>query len=47
VRVGIAHGFNALFGKLDTEWLSKVLATGFILVATAFSFAAQHCAASA
>jgi len=43
--VGIALGFNALFGMLEPAWLPKALATGFILAAIAIFFAAQAKAA--
>ena len=43
--VGIALGFNALFGMLEPAWLPKALATTFILAAIAIFFAAQKKAA--
>lgn len=27
--VGIGLGFNALFGKMEPEWLPKLIATGY------------------
>ncbi|NNE57456.1 MAG: DUF202 domain-containing protein [Hellea sp.] len=31
--MGIALGFNALFGRLQPEWVPRAIATGFLLVA--------------
>lgn len=31
--MGIALGFNALFGKLEPAWVPKLIATGFLIVA--------------
>jgi putative membrane protein len=30
--VGIALGFNALFGKMEPEWVPKAIATSFLLI---------------
>lgn len=31
--MGIALGFNALFGRLEPSWVPKLIATGFLLIA--------------
>ncbi|MDA8708186.1 DUF202 domain-containing protein [Hellea sp.] len=31
--MGIALGFNAVFGKVEPNWVPKLVATGFLLVA--------------
>lgn len=44
--VGIGLGFNALFGKLEPEWLARGIATIFILIGIFIFWAAQHRACS-
>lgn len=39
--VGIGLGFNALFGKLQPDWLPKLIATVFIIIGVFIFFAAQ------
>jgi len=31
--MGIALGFNALFGRLEPSWIPKAIASGFLLIA--------------
>ncbi len=44
--VGIGIGFNALFGKLDPQWLAQLIATIFICIGIFIFYAAQHKACS-
>lgn len=40
--VGIALGFNALFGAIDPTWIAKGIATGFLVVAIAIFLSAER-----
>ena len=44
--VGIGVGFNALFGKLDPQWLAQLIATIFIMIGIFIFYAAQQKACS-
>jgi len=40
--VGIGIGFNALFGKLEPEWLGRAIATVFIIIGIFIFYAARR-----
>lgn len=40
--VGIGLGFNALFGKLEPDWLPRAIATIFTLIGIFIFYAAQR-----
>ena len=42
--VGIGLGFNALFGKMEPEWLPKLIATGFIVSGVIIFYLAERSA---
>ena len=42
--VGIGLGFNALFGKMEPEWLPKLIATGFIISGVIIFYLAERSA---
>lgn len=40
--IGIGLGFNALFGKLEPDWVPKAIATLFIALGILIIFLAEH-----
>ena len=44
--VGIALGFNALFGKMEPSWVPKAIATSFLLIGIVIFWAAERRACS-
>ncbi|NCP24494.1 MAG: DUF202 domain-containing protein [Erythrobacter sp.] len=42
--VGIGLGFNALFGKMEPEWLPKLIASGFIISGVIIFYLAERSA---
>ena len=40
--VGVAIGFNAVFGELTPTWLPKLVATLFLLVGLVFTWSARN-----
>ena len=42
--VGIGLGFNALFGKMEPEWLPKIIASGFIISGVIIFYLAERSA---
>lgn len=40
--VGVGLGFNALFGKLEPDWLPRAIATIFIVIGIFIFYAAQR-----
>lgn len=44
--VGIALGFNALFGKMEPAWVPKAIATAFLMIGIGIFVAAERRACS-
>ncbi len=44
--VGIGLGFNALFNKMEPDWIPKAIATSFLLIAIVIFAAAERRACS-